>query len=83
MKKYLTGNWRELIKEVETERETDSSVWINGNRFAKDSKYEKYHNTFKEAKAFLLKGAMSSIRATRKQLEQEEKRFETIQNLTE
>lgn len=62
MKKYKTGEYGELIKEVEIERETDYSVFIKTryghannkiSRELKSSHYTNYFDTMKEAKAFL------------------------------
>ena len=55
MKKYLVTLWyRSLIREIEVERETESSVWIKGRRLAKFSNYEKYFSTWEDAHTFLL-----------------------------
>jgi len=42
------------IEVVEVERETDSSIWVNGNRFSKRGAWKSYFNTFEEAKAALI-----------------------------
>jgi len=59
MKKYLAHTWRGYItpkiKEVEIEKETPASVWINGRRYQKYSEYEKYYDSFLEAYTFLVK----------------------------
>jgi glutathione peroxidase-family protein len=43
------------IDKVEVERETNVSVWLkNGRREAKISDYSIYHNSFTEAKEYLI-----------------------------
>ncbi len=61
MKKYKTGGYTELIKEVEIIRETEKSVFIKREtwkgiknvREAKRGNYLNYFDTAKEAKEFL------------------------------
>jgi hypothetical protein len=47
MKKYRV-KYSE-ISEVEVERETESSVWINGSKSLKRSSYESYFDTYEDA----------------------------------
>jgi len=59
MKKYfaqIQKRWscQAEIKEIEVERETDSSVWINGRRNAKRSDWGNYYDTWQEAHDALL-----------------------------
>ena len=56
MKKYvadLYGHYNPVV-EVEVERETESSVWIDGRKKAKRSTYLNYFDTYDEAKDRLL-----------------------------
>ena len=59
MKKYKTteNRGRPFIRilEYECERETESSVWINGDRRKKITPYEKYFDTWKEAWRYILR----------------------------
>lgn len=58
MIKYETGGYgKKLIERVEVERETNSSVWINGSRSAKESGYKSYFDSWDDAKDHLLKRA--------------------------
>ena len=50
---YKWGSSAE-IKEVEVEKETDKSVWINGSRTAKATAYSTFFDTFQEAKKGLI-----------------------------
>ncbi len=60
MKKYVVTGYsrysvKPKIKEVEVERETDKTVWINGRRNAKISEWHNYFDTRGEAKGHLIK----------------------------
>lgn len=55
--KYKTGWKCDKIEKIEVERETDSSVWINGRRHYKRSVNEKYFDTWELAHACLLSRA--------------------------
>jgi multidrug efflux pump subunit AcrA (membrane-fusion protein) len=57
------------ITQVEVERETDISVWINGHRNAKRSEWNNYYDTWEEAKAALQAKAQSQVDSLRLQLE--------------
>ena len=81
MKKYLTGSWKQLIKEVDVEKETASSVWINGQRFSKETKYQIYHDSFDDAKNYLLNQSNKDIATKKHQLAMAEKKLLTIKNL--
>lgn len=59
--KYRTDGWRKLIDIVEVERETGSSVWINGRRNAKTTDYHCYFDSFEDAKSYLLKSIQMDI----------------------
>ena len=59
MKKYKTsGGYRwsldAEITEIEVERESEHSVWINGRAHRKISEYSVYHDTWEKAHEFLL-----------------------------
>lgn len=48
--KYRAVNYKNRIEKVEVERETESSVWVNGMRNAKVSKWHIYFDYFDDAK---------------------------------
>ena len=50
---YKWGSSAE-IKEVEVEKETDKSVWINGRRTAKETEYATFFDSFEAAKKALI-----------------------------
>lgn len=64
MKKYRTSNGDgfKLIQVIECERETEKSVWIKGQRFVKVSSFRVYHDTFDDAKDFLLQAISEDIK---------------------
>lgn len=57
------------IKPVEVERETKTSVWVDGTRNAKMSNHYCYFGTWEEAHAFLLAKAEEDCTRIRRQLE--------------
>ncbi len=52
VKLWLFGNPE--IQEIEVEKETESSVWVNGSRNAKRSGYIRYVLSIEEAKTILM-----------------------------
>lgn len=59
----------QMISPVEIEKETESSVWINGCRRAKISTYENYFDSWDDAKQFLMDHAQKRVDSLRLQLE--------------
>ena len=51
---FARSTVKDLVKEVEVERHSGSSVWIGGRRLARESQYDNYFETFKEARDFVL-----------------------------
>lgn len=58
---YETSSWNEVIKPISVERETESSVWVDGRKKAKVTQYGGIFNTAKEAAEYLLQVADSDI----------------------
>jgi hypothetical protein len=71
MVKYKTAifSYDGLIKNVSIDKETDKSVWINGNRHLKSCEYEQFHDTWDDAKNYLLSKAESQLICARRELE--------------
>lgn len=65
--KYRT-RW-DQIERVEVDRETESSVFINGRRSAKVSGYENFHDSWAAAHACLLAKHQLQVNQLRRQLE--------------
>ena len=82
MKKFRVGGCsRKLIEEVEVDRETDVSVFIEKQRHAKRSSYYNYFDTWDEAKDFLLKKATGEAEKYRRLLEVANGRLGNIRGL--
>lgn len=68
--KYRTGHYGEpLIEEVTIDRETESSVWIDGRRNAKESSWYNFFDTWEAAHAFLICNTESEVLNCRRNLE--------------
>ena len=63
MKKFHTdrGDRNKPIQIFECERETDVNVWIDGRQYKKRSTWHGFHDTFEEAKNFLLQDAAAKV----------------------
>ena len=84
MKKYKTGGWgQDLIEAVEVEKETDKSVWIDGNRSAKRSGYNNYFDSWGEAHLFLLDKAGRKLDSAKFSLQRAQGEYENIKGLKE
>ena len=82
MKKFRAGGFsRKLIEEVEVDRETDVSVFIDKRRHAKRSSYHNYFDTWDQAKDFLLKKAEGEAKKCRRLLEVANGRLGNIRGL--
>ena len=84
MIKYRTGGWsRRPIVPIEVERETASSVWINGNRHGKMTDYHQYWDTFYDAHAYLIANAERAVDSCRLSLERAKGELGNIRGLKE
>ena len=85
MIKYRTSKFYsgKLISEVEVERETESSVWINGRRSAKKSDWHSYFDDYFEAKGFLVEMATIKLGYARDNLDKAERDLARIESLSE
>jgi hypothetical protein len=68
MLRYKTKGWDNDIEAVEIERETASSIWINGRRVRKDSCYDRFFDSWELAHDHLLKRCESQIENLKGQL---------------
>lgn len=78
MIKYRTAGLGTSIEEVEIDRETEASVWVDGRLFQKKSRYCQYWDTWQEAHQYLLVKAEKLLQSYRLRLEQAENGFERI-----
>jgi hypothetical protein len=71
MIKFKTGGYygKNLIKEVEVEKETEHFFYIKGSRVKKEGGYEQYHDTVEAAYAYLLENAEKEAITARLNLE--------------
>lgn len=69
MIKYRTAVGCSEITEIEVERETDASVFIRGCGFRKHGSFHNYHDSWDEAKAYLLADAEQKVANARRKLE--------------
>jgi hypothetical protein len=80
--KYRTGGFgNKLIEEIEVERETDASVWINGTRSSKSCSWLRYHHTWGEAKEYLLNKAQNELDGARIRLERAQGAYGNVKGL--
>lgn len=61
MKKYVTYMNRIEVDVEEVEKETDKTVTINGRRNNKRSDWKNYHDSFDDAKQFLIDVARKKV----------------------
>lgn len=80
MHKYKTTSFSGITS-VEIERETDSSVYINGRRRSKRSEYEDYFDTWEEAHEFLTRRAQDDVESARHVLERANSRLGNIKGM--
>ena len=78
--KMYKNNWQRII-EVEVERKSESSVWINGRRNALRSSYENYFDTPEECKAFMLREAEAVLKSAEGRVEYARKKVAEIMAL--
>jgi len=80
--KYRTGSWGgKLIEAVEIERETDKCIWVNGSRMNKVSSYYKFHESWPEAKEYLLARAERALESARRSLQRAQDELGNIKGL--
>lgn len=74
MIKYKTNRWvrdsDDLIKQVEVERETDVSIWVNN-----------YWDTWEDARDFLMKQAEMKLADARRGLQVAQSEYENVKGL--
>ena len=83
MVKYEVCSYSTDIKKVEIERETDKSVFINGNRRAKMSEWSKYFHTFDEAKSNLVERCTLELERCRRKYHTAKDDFDKVLLLVE
>ena len=80
--KYRTRTFgTKPIVEVQVERETNASVWIDGNRRAKRSEYDNYFDSWVDAKKHLLERAERKLKGARRSLHLAQSEYGNIKGL--
>ncbi len=83
MKKYKSTDCFIEIDEVEVDRETTSSVWVNGMKRAKTSDFHCYHDSYEEAKALIMSRCQMKVDRLKCQLMREEQNLARAKSLTQ
>ena len=78
MDKYEVRSWGAGIRAVEIDRETESSVWVAGNRRKKEGAF---FNTWREAHDYLLSKAERSMEQARRSLEHAQGKYGNIKGM--
>ena len=71
------------IKTVEVQRETESSVFMDGIRHAKMSSFESFFHTFDDAKSHLEKKAFLAHESAKRNLDRKRSELEKVMQLKE
>lgn len=78
-----SARWTVKVETVEVDRESENSVWINGQRRAKRSDWDNYFPTFDEAKAFVIHEMESGVDSARRELERAKDKLGNAKGLKE
>jgi hypothetical protein len=82
MLKYMAKHsWRDEIRAVEVDKETESSVWISGRRRPKLAQSATFHDTWDEAHAHLTAIAEGEVMHHRIALERAKSRAGNIKGM--
>jgi len=82
MIKFRTGGFgKNLIEDIEVERETEKSVWVNGSRVIKHGSPLIYWDTWIEAHSFLLKRAARELESARRSFEVAQEGYRNIEGM--
>lgn len=82
MKKYKAYfGYSVSLEEVECDRETENSVWINGGRRAKIGERETFHDTFEQAKEMLIMRASRELESARSTLQRAQDKLGNIKGM--
>lgn len=74
--------WPTTIDRIECERETETSVWINGRRSQKQTEYHSMFNTWEDAKLHLETLARQEIESLESRIADKRRTLEQIITLT-
>lgn len=80
MLKYATTRTYRRIDEVLVEKETESSVWINGARRSKKG-IVSFHDTWEDAHSYLMTSAENKVELARGNLKRAQDAFGNIKGM--
>lgn len=92
MHKYEISKFDYKIKKIEIEKETEKTIWIkdkwnSGNnsltQCRKDSEWNKYFDTFQDAKNYLIDKCENKIKSLNEKINKENENLKTLIKLTE
>jgi hypothetical protein len=84
MKKYRTSSYSyNLIKEVEVDRFSEMSVWIDGRRIARRTENHNYFDTWEEAHNYLIDRATDNVYTAQRELTRAEAELDKIKALNQ
>ena len=69
------------VKAVEVERETESCVWIQGQRLNKETEYSSYHDTPEQAKEALIARAKRNFDVAEERMKYAQKELAIAHNV--
>lgn len=72
---------KEKIKEVESERQSDKSLWINGNRHNWISDWNAFFLTYSDAKNYLIKHWESEVNSAQRNLNNKNEKLSKVREL--
>lgn len=74
------SRWEEIEK-VEIDRETDTSVWLKGEKYSvrKNTSWDNYHDTFEEAKDFIRQRELREIQNLESSIEYHREKIKKIE----
>jgi hypothetical protein len=84
MKKYKAQNYgwsAGEITEVEVDRVSESSVWIDGRRVAIETSYTRYFDTWEQAHLFLMDFAEARLATARNDLKRAQDRLGNVKGM--
>ena len=87
MKMYKTGGWKMLIEEVEIERVTEASVWVeskskyDSGRQGRKTNYQSFWDTKEEAKEYLKDKLESSLLNAKETLSRIENKLKELNKI--
>lgn len=79
--KYRTGGFGHLIEKIEVARETKHFVYLGKHRHAKDSGWQKYFDSWEDARDHLTEKAKRAVDSAKRSLERAEDQLSMIQEL--